>query len=36
MAILGDYDAALAEFKNIFGHVHTYSLKYNGQPSSGF
>jgi hypothetical protein len=29
MAILGDYDTALAEFKLIFGHVHEYSQKYN-------
>ena len=30
MAILGDYDTALAEFKTIFSHIHTYSKKYNG------
>ena len=30
MAILGDYDTALAEFKSIFGHVHSYSKKYDG------
>ena len=32
-AILGDYDAALLEFKSIFSQVHSYSLKYNGNPS---
>jgi hypothetical protein len=35
-AILGDYDSALIEFKNIFSHVHAYSSKYNGQPSGGY
>lgn len=30
-AILGDYDSALIEFKNIFGLVHAYSSQYNGQ-----
>ena len=30
MAILGDYDGALEEFKTIFTTVNTYSKKYDG------
>jgi len=32
MAILGDYDMALHEFKQIFKSVHSYSNKYNAPP----
>jgi hypothetical protein len=33
MAILGDYDTALSEFKDIFSNVHNYSQKYNDTAS---
>lgn len=34
MAILGDYDTALSEFKLIFGHVHNYIKKYDANDLS--
>lgn len=35
MAILGDYDTSLNEFKRIFENIHIYSKKYDSENDRG-